>query len=103
MLQLFDASNKDLIAEDGKRVKFGDLWKAQKTVVCFLRHWYCPFCQQFAMALKGVDPLPLKRAGVKLIVIGQGSWQIIKPFREVMEVPFPCSPTRTAPSTRHSA
>ena len=89
VLQLFEASNKTVLSETGAVVKFGDLWKDQRTLFCFLRHWYCPFCQQFAMALKNIDPLPLQRAGLQIIVIGQGSWSIIKSFKAVMEVPFP--------------
>lgn len=42
--QLSIAASLDVISEDGIRIPFGDLWLGQRTIVCFIRHfWYVCF------------------------------------------------------------
>ncbi|PWN48577.1 hypothetical protein IE53DRAFT_319103, partial [Violaceomyces palustris] len=89
MLQLFEASQCTVYDEDGREVLFGDLFKKRRTLVCFLRHWWCGFCQQFAMSIKKIDPLPLQKANMDLIIVGQGDWHVTKAYRQVMQVPYP--------------
>lgn len=89
MLQLFEASQCIVYDEDGGEVMLGDLFKKKRTLVCFLRHWWCGFCQQFAMSVRHIDPLPLKRANMDFIIIGQGDYSVIKAYREVMQVQYP--------------
>lgn len=89
MLQLFEASQCLVYDQTGKEVIFGDLFKRRRTLVCFLRHWWCGFCQQFAMSIRHIDPLPLKKANMDFIIVGQGDWSVIKAYREVMQVPYP--------------
>lgn len=89
MLQLFEASQCLVYNQNGEEVIFGDLFKKRRTLVCFLRHWWCGFCQQFAMSVRNIDPLPLKKANLDFIIIGQGDWHVIKAYREVMQVPYP--------------
>lgn len=89
MLQLFEASQCLVYNQKGEEVIFGDLFKKRRTLVCFLRHWWCGFCQQFAMSIRNIDPLPLKKANLDFIIVGQGDWHVIKAYREVMQVPYP--------------
>ena len=89
MLQLFEASQCLVYNQNGEEVLFGDLFKKRRTLVCFLRHWWCGFCQQFAMSVRHIDPLPLKKANLDFIIVGQGDWQVIKSYREVMQVQYP--------------
>ncbi|KAJ9474203.1 hypothetical protein PHBOTO_004272 [Pseudozyma hubeiensis] len=89
MLQLFESSQCLVYNQEGEEVLFGDLFKKRRTLVCFLRHWWCGFCQQFAMSVRNIDPLPLKRAGLDFIIVGQGDWHVIKAYREVMQVQYP--------------
>ncbi|KAE8251101.1 hypothetical protein A4X03_0g6413 [Tilletia caries] len=89
MLQLFEASQSIIYDEDGKQVRFGDLFKRRRTLVCFLRHWWCGFCQEFALSLQEIDPEPLRKAELDLVVIGQGDWHVTKAYKSVMQVPFP--------------
>ncbi|PWY97130.1 hypothetical protein BCV70DRAFT_167560, partial [Testicularia cyperi] len=89
MLQLFEASQCIVYDEDGREVMFGDLFKKKRTLVCFLRHWWCGFCQQFAMSVRHIDPLPLKKANMNFLLIGQGDWHVIKAYRQVMQVQYP--------------
>ncbi|SPO28446.1 uncharacterized protein UTRI_04843 [Ustilago trichophora] len=89
MLQLFEASQCLVYDQQGQEVIFGDLFKKRRTLVCFLRHWWCGFCQQFAMSIRKIDPLPLKKANLDFVIVGQGDWHVIKAYREVMQVPYP--------------
>ncbi len=89
MLQLFEASQCIVYGQSGEEVMFGDLFKKRRTLVCFLRHWWCGFCQQFAMSVRHIDPLPLKKANLDFIIVGQGDWHVIKAYREVMQVQYP--------------
>uniref|UniRef100_V5GF31 Thioredoxin domain-containing protein n=1 Tax=Kalmanozyma brasiliensis (strain GHG001) TaxID=1365824 RepID=V5GF31_KALBG len=89
MLQLFEASQCLVYNEDGQEVLFGDIYKKRRTLVCFLRHWWCGFCQQFAMSVRNIDPLPLKKANLDFVIVGQGDWHVIKAYREVMQVQYP--------------
>lgn len=41
------------------------------------------------MSLASIDMLPLKRAGLGLVVIGQGSAHVTAAYKQVMNVPFP--------------
>lgn len=43
-LEMFEASLFEVIDGDNKKWSFGDLIKGQKTIVVFIRHWYCPLC-----------------------------------------------------------
>ncbi|CBQ68632.1 conserved hypothetical protein [Sporisorium reilianum SRZ2] len=89
MLQLFEASQCLVYNQNGEEVLFGDLFKKRRTLVCFLRHWWCGFCQQFAMSVRNIDPLPLKKANLDFVIVGQGDWHVIKAYREVMQVQYP--------------
>ncbi len=89
MLQLFEASQCLVYNQEGQEVLFGDLFKKRRTLVCFLRHWWCGFCQQFAMSVRNIDPLPLKKANLDFVIVGQGDWHVIKAYREVMQVQYP--------------
>lgn len=73
--------------EEGDKVRFGDLFSQQRTLVCFLRHWFCPMCQEYATSMKQIDPLPLQRAGLGFIVVGQGHPHVIASYKRVMGVP----------------
>ncbi|PWN30960.1 hypothetical protein BDZ90DRAFT_229952 [Jaminaea rosea] len=86
-LALQEAANVHIYDEECDKVRFGDLFLQQRTLVCFLRHWFCPMCQEFAMSMKQIDPLPLQRAGLGLIVVGQGHPEVIGAYKRVMGVP----------------
>lgn len=84
---LREAADLMLFTEDGDLARFGELFSPQRTLVCFLRHWFCPMCQEFAMSMKHIDPFPLRQANIGLIVIGQGDPHVISAYKRVMEVP----------------
>jgi hypothetical protein len=82
MRQLFEASLLDVIDEKGTRVKFGDLVRGRKTMVIFIRHWYCTLCAQYMDSIiKEVSPEALEEADVDLIIIGNGSNKMIDGYK----------------------
>lgn len=87
--QLTDAASCVVIAENGIRVHFGDLFKEKKTIVIFIRHFWCSLCQDYMFSLSStVDPKLLKQADVNLVVIGNGSFSMIKSYRQIFRTPF---------------
>lgn len=85
--RLIKASELSLYDEDGNIVQFGSIFETRRTLICFLRHWLCPFCQMFARSIQAIDPLPLERANMNLVVVGQGHWHVTKSYKEVMKIP----------------
>jgi hypothetical protein len=98
--QLAQAARIPVVRENGVRVQFGELWRLQRTVAVFIRHfWYthffvllavlnyitsrrCPMCQDYlASLMRDVDHAALARTGVRLIVIGCGSYGLIRSYR----------------------
>ena len=45
--QLVHAASLPLYAENGSKISFGALFAKQKTVVVFIRHFWCPLCQDY--------------------------------------------------------
>ncbi|KAJ7268793.1 AhpC/TSA antioxidant enzyme-domain-containing protein, partial [Mycena haematopus] len=87
--QLETAAELPVISESGVRVPFGSLWEDQKTIVCFIRHFWCSFCQDYMFSIsRNVSPQVLHSAGVELIVISNGSWEMIKSYRRIFNGPF---------------
>ncbi|OBZ72102.1 Thioredoxin-like protein AAED1 [Grifola frondosa] len=87
--QLTRAASLYVVAQNGLRVQFGDLFRDRKTVVCFIRHFWCPLCQDYMYSIsRSVDPDALKRDGVDLVIIGNGSPGMIKAYRQIFHTPF---------------
>ncbi|KAK6904923.1 hypothetical protein I203_105742 [Kwoniella mangroviensis CBS 8507] len=64
--------------------------KVYKTVVFFIRHFWCGQCQDYTFAsLSLLDPVALERAGIRVVVISNGSWKIIKAYKKLFNCPFP--------------
>jgi len=102
--RLFEAGTLFLRDENGDLVSFGDMFpktplsKAEdepmppmpRTVIFFIRHFWCGQCQDFMFAsLSQLDPVAIEKAGIKVIVISNGSWKIIKSYKELFKCPFP--------------
>ncbi|KAF8556225.1 hypothetical protein OG21DRAFT_1384891, partial [Imleria badia] len=87
--QLAEAASCFVIAENGLRVSFGELFRDQRTIVLFIRHFLCPLCQDYMFSLTdNVDQRMLKDAEVNLVVIGNGSYNMIKSYRQIFRTPF---------------
>jgi hypothetical protein len=99
--QLEEAAALPVISESGVRVAFGRLWQGQKTIVCFIRHFWhvsfflssyflltqlaalrCPLCQDYMFSIsQNVSPEVLRNAEIELVIISNGSYEMIKSYR----------------------
>ncbi|KAJ6587148.1 AhpC/TSA antioxidant enzyme-domain-containing protein, partial [Mycena vulgaris] len=87
--QLEEAAALPVISESGVRVAFGSLWQGQKTIVCFIRHFWCPLCQDYMFSIsQNVSPEVLRSAGIELVIISNGSYEMIKSYRRIFRTPF---------------
>ncbi|KAI0807773.1 AhpC/TSA antioxidant enzyme-domain-containing protein [Fomes fomentarius] len=76
-LNVFDA--------EGKEVSFATIIRDQKTIVVFIRHFFCGSCQQYVMQLASVRQEALDEANTRLVVIGCGEWKMINNYREITD------------------
>ncbi|KAF8901382.1 AhpC/TSA antioxidant enzyme-domain-containing protein [Gymnopilus junonius] len=68
------ASELNVLDVNGENVEFGSLFKDEKTVVVFIRHF---FCGQYVEALAAVPHKLLSRGATSIVVIGCGDYQPI--------------------------
>ncbi|KAH8111977.1 AhpC/TSA antioxidant enzyme-domain-containing protein [Phellopilus nigrolimitatus] len=66
----------------GSQVLFGDIFASVKTVVVFIRHFFCGMCQAYVSQLAAVSEKSLSEVGVKIVVIGCGEWQLIDNYKK---------------------
>ncbi|KAI0661799.1 hypothetical protein C8Q70DRAFT_911040 [Cubamyces menziesii] len=88
--QVGRAAALTVIAQNGLRVQFGELFKERKTIVVFIRHFWCAMCQDYMYSIsRNVDVEALKRAGIDFVIIGNGSPGMIKSYRHIFRTPIP--------------
>jgi hypothetical protein len=81
--------------EAGRTLSFGDLWAEQNVLVVFVRHFGCIFCRQQLIELREIIP-EIVREGSKVVVIGNGTSNFIRGFKEAIDQPslsVYCDPT----------
>jgi len=66
----------------GEKVRFGDVFASQKTVVVFVRHFFCGSCMQYVSQLATVRQDALEAASTKLVIIGCGDWSLIENYQK---------------------
>ncbi|KAL8172940.1 UNVERIFIED_CONTAM: hypothetical protein K2H54_035301 [Gekko kuhli] len=54
---LRSASSRLVVDADGERIPFGALYEQQKTIVVFVRHFWCYACKEYVEANEGADPV----------------------------------------------
>jgi hypothetical protein len=116
--QLAHAAALTVYTEDGHKVTFGSLFERQKTAVVFIRHFWCPRCQDYMSVVRSVvrpgmlvggggigvdeDEVVWKRergkeAGGKgqadgpkigFVVISNGAYGMISKYRQIFNLPF---------------
>ncbi|KAG8891973.1 hypothetical protein FRB99_003203, partial [Tulasnella sp. 403] len=85
MRDLFEASLIPIWDQNGKVIQFGKLFENQVTIVVFIRHFWCPMCQDYMKSIvKDMNPWLLERAKAKLVVIGCGDPAMIRSYNERM-------------------
>ncbi|CAE6393917.1 unnamed protein product [Rhizoctonia solani] len=88
--QLRRASEMYVYDENSRPVRFGDIFKDQKTAICFIRHFWCPLCQDYMSSIVHLtEPSLVEKAGVKLVIIGNGSPGMIKSYKtDIFKCPY---------------
>ncbi|KAF8486666.1 AhpC/TSA antioxidant enzyme-domain-containing protein [Russula emetica] len=67
---------------DGGIVRFGDIFADQKTIVVFIRHF---FCGQYVSQLTTVREDALREASTKIALVGCGDWKPIENYKKDTE------------------
>lgn len=108
---LTKAASLPVIAESGVRITFGTLFAQQKIVVLFIRHFWCPLCQDYMTSVAsltrqlgseailspgygedntgqdekfvGIESESGKSGPVKLVVISNGSYTMIGKYKQI--------------------
>ena len=81
--------SRDREAEKGQSASIASR-RSPKTVVFFIRHFWCGQCQDYMFASLGLlDPEAIAAAGIRVVIISNGSWKIIKSYRKLFNCPFP--------------
>jgi peroxiredoxin len=82
---------------EGRQVRLGQLWADRTAVLVFVRHFGCLFCRQ---QIADIAPLVdrVRARGAELVVIGQGSVEEARAFRDGEErtVPLLTDPSRNS-------
>jgi len=76
------ATDIHVFNDKGGKVRFGDLFADQKTVVVFVRHFFCGSCLQYVSRLATVRQDALEAAATKIVVVGCGEWSLIENYRK---------------------
>ncbi|KAJ7772059.1 AhpC/TSA antioxidant enzyme-domain-containing protein [Mycena maculata] len=79
---LESASKCEIQDVKGNKVDFGSIFAEQKTVVVFIRHF---FCGEYVGQLAAVPQAALESAGTRIVVIGCGEWQPIENYADITE------------------
>ncbi|KZS98511.1 hypothetical protein SISNIDRAFT_481241 [Sistotremastrum niveocremeum HHB9708] len=90
MTQLHHAASLKVFDADGRAVRFGKLWEDKRTIVCFIRHFLCPMCQDY-MRVVANEAIKenLDKARVNLVIIGCGSPAMIKSYLAMHKLDYP--------------
>ncbi|KAH7103334.1 AhpC/TSA antioxidant enzyme-domain-containing protein [Auriculariales sp. MPI-PUGE-AT-0066] len=80
--QLSVAAQLSVLDGSGKPVRFGTLYEDQRTLVVFIRHFWCPSCRDYVTQLGKIPVDAFTEAGVRLVVIGCGDPSMIKNYKE---------------------
>jgi hypothetical protein len=61
-----------------------------RTVLFFIRHFWCGQCQDYMFAsVSQLDPEVLAKDNIRVVIISNGSWKLIKAYRKLTKCPFP--------------
>ncbi|KAN0107714.1 AhpC/TSA antioxidant enzyme domain containing protein [Russula decolorans] len=79
---LESAVDTQVFNSDGGIVRFGDIYADQKTIVVFIRHFFCGSCMQYVSQLTTVREDALKEASTKIALVGCGDWKLIENYKQ---------------------
>jgi peroxiredoxin len=73
---------------DGHDVRLGQLWAQRTAVLVFVRHFGCLFCRQQVADLSAHRE-QIRSLGAELVVIGHGTVDEVRAFRDEHHLTFP--------------
>ncbi|KAF7784882.1 hypothetical protein Agabi119p4_1047 [Agaricus bisporus var. burnettii] len=76
--ELKKAGDCNVLDSQGNEVQFSSIYSANKTIIVFIRHFFCGRCQEYVTALANIPKDKLDSSNVKVVVVGCGDWQAIK-------------------------
>ncbi|OJD11671.1 hypothetical protein ACJ73_09495 [Blastomyces percursus] len=100
---LRDSAKLSVLDADGNEVLFRDLYEPsgrgekKRTLIIFIRHFFCGSCQDYVKALSESIPTPSQLpANTTIIIVGCGASNLIATYRDTTKCPFPVytDPTR---------
>ncbi|KAH7106209.1 hypothetical protein BKA62DRAFT_286677 [Auriculariales sp. MPI-PUGE-AT-0066] len=86
--QLRAAADLELLDQDAHRLRFGDLFATQQAIVVFIRHFWCPHCQDYMQDLvRAADLQALSATRTRLIIVSCGAPNMIRSYRQIFAMP----------------
>ena len=82
--EMSSISGMRVLDQQGESVSFGSLYASQRTVIVFIRHFWCGACQMYVSELSQVSKEALDRAGVRLVIVGCGQPVRIPAFKRAL-------------------
>jgi len=80
--KIAEAADMSVWDKQGNKQRFGDLFSERKTVVVFIRHFFCGMCQAYVSQFNQVASDALAAADTSIIVVGCGEWKLIQNYHE---------------------
>ncbi|XP_060080702.1 peroxiredoxin-like 2C [Ylistrum balloti] len=75
--------------EFGRNIRFSEIYKHQKTIIVFTRHFHCFVCKDYIEDLGIIPPGHLQAADVGIVAIGPAPFKFIKSFKEETDFSYP--------------
>ncbi|XP_064606955.1 peroxiredoxin-like 2C [Liolophura sinensis] len=82
-IDLNSVRNAVVYDELGNKIRFGDIYKKQKTIICFVRHFLDYTCKEYVEDLAKIPLEYLQEAGVRLVVLGPAPYKFIQGFKKL--------------------
>ncbi|KAL5519655.1 hypothetical protein ACEPAH_1338 [Sanghuangporus vaninii] len=73
------ASHVRVLDSKGSQVPFGDIFALSKTIIVFIRHF---FCGAYVSQLGAVPEYKFAESNVQLVIIGCGEWELINDYKK---------------------
>lgn len=92
--QLSHAASLSMFTENGDRIPFGSIFAQHRTIVIFIRHFWCPLCQDYMSSLSSLVKPEMLQSNkdsiqeVQLVVISNGAHAMIGKYRKIFQLPF---------------
>jgi|ERR1712150_12372 len=88
VLDFSQIENMPVWDEYRQNIRFGDLYKDQRTIVIFIRHFLCYISKEYIDDLAKVPMRNVSAAGVRIVIIGCGQSKFVEPFRKLTGCPY---------------